>query len=278
MVIGASFGCFMDVLVKLLAVDYSVPQIIFIRTIFALSFLWFFFIRKKGTKIIKTKRYGLQIARGIFSFICAASFFYSITLISLAEATTIYFSCPFIVCALSVPLLNEKVGYVRLMAIIIGFFGVILVLNPKDFSQIGGLFAFICAVAMALSQITARLLSSTEKTETTTTWSQLTLFFITLAIMPYFWTNISTSDIIFFAMLGLFSFLSSFYLTHSVTKAPVAIVAPFDYICILWAVFFDILLWDTQPSINVLFGALLICGSGLFILYRELYLERRRAT
>ena len=143
----------MDVTMKQLVATYPAMQVTFMRGLASLPLLITAIAVFGQLKDLKPRRWGLHLARGLLSVVTLWGFIYSVSMLSLADAYTIFMSAPLLITALSVPFLGEKVGIKRWMAVLVGICGVILVLNPSGASliTIGGIAALVSARTAACS-------------------------------------------------------------------------------------------------------------------------------
>lgn len=271
-----SFGL-MAALVKLAAERGIDPgEMLFWR--FALSLLptmlWIHFGR--GLRTIRTRRPFAHLWRAAIGLVTMYLVFLSLSLLPLAEVTTIHFAAPLFATLLSIPILSERVGIHRLSAILVGFAGVVIVTQPQS----GNLPAFGLAIAVAaalsvgLAQVTVRHISSTETTEAIVFWFSLSAVVVMGAMQPWLY---DPHDLIGWALLagiGLLGGLAQIFITRSLEAAPLQITAPFDYLQLLIASMLGWLIWADVPRTTTWIGAAIIIATGLYTIYREQKLAR----
>ena len=204
--------------------------------------------------------------------------FSSLAYLPLAESTTIGFAAPLFAVALSALVLKERVGPHRWAAVIAGFLGVLVVMQPQgaDLPPIGLLLAVLAAFGVGVVTITIRQIGRTEDTQTTVLWFSLLSM---LALSPLMIVTAELHDARTWAILvalGLFGGFGQLFLTASLRFAPVPVVVPFDYSQLLWAVLLGWLLFSDQPPATTWLGAAVIIASGLYTLYREHKLGREK--
>src|SRR5690606_6233798 len=203
----------------------------------------------------------------ILSMLC---FFYALTILPLADVTAINFTMPLFVTALSVPLLGETVGWRRWTAVAIGFSGILLMVRPgASILDPAILIAVASAFGYALAVICMRRLGSTERSATTTLYFTLACAVVGGIAAPFAWVPPTPTGWAALILVGLISGTGQLLMTAGYRFAPAAIVAPFDYVSMVWAVVLGFLIWGEVPTVGVLAGAALVIGSGLYILYRE---------
>lgn len=273
----------MFVLVKLASQhDVHVVESLFYRFLVALVIVLPWIAMQPGPfadrfKLIATKRPGAHLARAMIG-LCAMTLNYlGYILLPLAEATTIGFAVPIFATLLSVVVLAEMVGIHRWGAIIFGFVGILIVVQPGDghLPLTGALVALGGALMTAGVSVLIRSLGTTESTLTTVFW------FTALALPPLAVAMLffgQSHDVHVWAMLlgiGLTGGAGQFALTASLRYAPVSVVMPMDYTSLIWATIFGWLIYDTLPIAATWMGAPIIIASGLYIVWREQRLKKR---
>ena len=259
-----------EVMFKWLSADYSILQLVFMRTWFALIPIAFFLMRAGGPRILLTRQYPWLLLRGVIGFGAFYTFFSAIALMPLADVSAITFVSPLIVTALSVPILGEKVGVHRWTAIVIGFLGVLIVLRPGgDAFQIGALFALASAALYSVSAVIVRSLSGREASAVVVFYTTCMFLIVSGSLQPWVWVDPPWHDVAIMALTGLFGGVAQFLLTQAYRYAPVSIIAPFDYSHILWATMYGYVVFSDVPGTSVLIGAALVMAAGAYIARRE---------
>jgi drug/metabolite transporter (DMT)-like permease len=275
---AAAFGLFslMDALVKWLSASYPVPQILVCNALFALVPVGVMVARRGGLLQLRTRRLALHLLRGLLGTTGGLLAFYAFSRLPLADAYAIIFATPLLITALSVPILGEAVGWRRWSAVLVGFVGILVMLRP-GLAPIGpgSLAALGAACASACAILLVRKLSITETTTSIAFYSNLTAVVLTgIAFSPTFVLP-SLLDLMLMAASGLIGGTALLVLIGGYRRSPAALVAPFQYSQMLWAILLGALVWGDLPEPAMLLGAAIVAGSGLFILYRETALGRR---
>ena len=196
--------------------------------------------------------------------------FYAYALIPLPDATAISFAAPLFITALSVLLLNEKVGRHRWTAVLFGLVGVLIVLKPgSGMLTRGGIAALSSAFFYALAMISLRQLRDTENAEVTTLYFTFFATVITGLIAPFFWKTPDLQRGLMLTCVGLLSGVGQYFMTKAFGQAEVSAISPFIYASIIWATMFGILIWNHIPVWSTLLGTSIIILSGIYILHRE---------
>lgn len=259
-----------DVSAKWLVADYSVFQLVFLRTLGAAIPIAYLVHRQGGMAALRTRHPWRHLLRGIVGAGAIFGFFLSFRYLPLAEAYTIFFVSPLIVTALSGPMLGEPVGWRRWAAILVGFIGVLVILRPGG--AVDGIGATICVfatVCYALLMLLIRLLRRTESTATVTISFTLVMGVLSALASPFVWVMPSLTDWGLFLFTGFFGGIAQILFIEALGRGSAATVAPFDYTSMIWAVLFGYLIWGDIPGWEVVIGATIIAASGLFIIYRE---------
>jgi drug/metabolite transporter (DMT)-like permease len=270
MLTGIAGFAVMDAIIKWLTADYSVAQVVALRSWFGLPLLCLFALYEGGLKTLRTRRPLVHLGRYLLVLALSFSFFWALSQMKLVDAIAITFAAPIFITALSVPLLKEPVGLHRWFAIGIGFCGVLIMLRPgMGVFQWAALVVLGSAVVYALLMITTRAFKSTESTASLMLYPQLGMSLTGIVLAPYFWVTPGLGDLGLFALAGLFGSVGVMCLTHAFRLGPAAVISPFEYSALIWATLLGFLLWGELPDKYTLVGAGFVILSGLYIVYRE---------
>ena len=264
-------------MVKGLGERYPVAELLFFRFGFAVIFLLGFLPRAGGARALATGRpldHALRAGFGVTGLTC---YFVALTSIPLAEATALFFAAPIFVTALSPLLLGERIGRWRWAAVVAGFAGVIVIVNPGGVTwQIGTVAGVGSALFGALVNIWLRRLSRTEATVTIALYYNTTgVVLCGLWLGTFGWVAPLGDDWLWLVALGLVGGLGQYLMTASFRFAEASILAPLEYLSLIFAAGLGYLIWQEVPSWRTWAGALVIVASGLFVIYRESRLAAR---
>ncbi|TMJ20700.1 MAG: DMT family transporter [Alphaproteobacteria bacterium] len=254
----------------------ALPEQAFYRFAFGLPPLlaWILITRNYGAW--RTKRPLAHLARGALGLSTMACAFAALAWLPLAEAATIGFAAPLFSVMLSALVLKEPVGRHRWSAVALGLAGVLIVIQPgsSHLPALGLALALLAALGTAAVTITIRQIGRTEATPTIVLW--FTCFSILVAglFMPVYALGHDAATWAILAGLGLAGGLGQLFLTSALRFAPVAVVVPFDYVQLIWAVLLGWALWSTRPAPGTWAGAAVIVASGLYTIHREHKLGR----
>ena len=221
-------------------------------------------------RTLRTDRFALQIARPAMLVLTITMLFLGLTYIPLADATAITFMTPLFVTALSVPLLGEQVGPHRWGAVVIGLVGVVIIIRPgAEVIHWAVFMPLISAVFFALFQIMTRLLATTEDIFTILLYTGGGgLFWISLAV-SFVWRPMTLTQIGIFVGMGLLGAAAHVCLVRAFAEAQASLLAPFNYIKLIWVTILGYLMFGDFPGPYVIAGSAVIVASGLYVLYRE---------
>ncbi|WP_317056299.1 DMT family transporter [Roseovarius rhodophyticola] len=290
-----------DMLIKFLSGDYPLHEIVFARSAIGIAFSLVLVQLEGGWRILRADHPALHLLRCIMIVIANMTFFSALAVLPLAEATALFFVSPLIITLLSVPLLGEKVGPLRLGAVLVGFVGVIVMTRPweaqdgRDISMVIYLLPILAAVTYSINQVLTRMLGVTAKASALTVYIQSTFIVVSLGFWTFAgdgrfaegltnqslifllraWIWPQGSDIWLFLTLGFNSAILGYALAQAYRSADAAVVAPFEYAILPLAIFWGWLIWADLPDAVTLVGIALILGAGLFVFLRE-YQKKRR--
>ena len=249
-----------------------VLEIIFFRNAFAFIPVMLYIWRTSGFGVLRTRRPGAHLTRsavGLTGMICG---FTAVSMLPLTQSTAISFSAPLFMVALSALILKEPVGMHRWLAVAVGFVGVLIMVHPdpRQFVGVGVLFAIAAAVGSAGAMIAIREISRTEPGPTIVFYFTLAGTAVGLASLPFGWVMPSPGVLGLLIAAGLIGGTGQLLLTEAIRRAPVAVVAPFDYTQLVWAGLIGFLVWGETPAMLTLIGAMVVAASSTYILWREI--------
>lgn len=266
----------MDALVKWLAASYPTVQIMFFRSLFALPPILLMVWRGAGGRahnalvLLRTRQPAGHALRSVFGCGAMLLFFYSYKFLPLAEVTAIAFAAPIFIACLSVWLLQERVGLHRWSAIVVGFIGMLVIVRPgAGLLESATLIVVGATLLYALAIIQIRRLSRSEPSATIAFWFTAFCTAMTGLALPFFWQTPDGIDLLLLIAVGLIGGAAQLCMTQAYGLAPAAVVAPFDYVHLLWAVVIGWYVWGDFPDLVTWIGSAIVIASGLYILWRE---------
>jgi drug/metabolite transporter (DMT)-like permease len=270
--------CTMDAMVKALGGTYDAFQLMLFRSVIAMAPVAIIIWRSGGMKSVRANRPWMQAVRIVVAFGSTLGFFYVFPRMPLVDAYAISFAAPLFMVALSVPMLGEPVGWRRWTAVVVGFVGVLLMLDPWGIEfHTMSLIVLGATFCYSLSTVMLRLLSRDDSDVVALFWLSLATSAASLVGAVPVWVWPTPIDWLWLVVMGLLGGIGQILSTRAWRLAPAAILAPFDYTSIVLAVLFGYLWFKEEPSWMVWLGLPLVMGSGLYILHRERIRARERA-
>lgn len=230
-----------------------------------------------GFKILQTTQPKLQIARGALAAISAMLFITGIAFIPLAEAVALTFVAPFIVTIMGAVFLGEHVGFRRWSAVVIGFVGTLIVIRPGlGVLHPAAFLLIVAATAFALRQILSRVLAGDDNVNTTIAYTAIVSWCLVSLPLPFFWQTPSTmQEIVLLVALGVLAAFGEALVIVALRTAQAVIVAPMQYILIVWGTMYGFLIFGQLPDFWTVIGALIIMATGLYVFNRERLVRQR---
>ncbi len=259
-----------DALAKSLTATYSPVQILFIRNVIALPFVFAIAYGMGGAPALRSHRPLAHLARGVLWLGAAVLFFTSIMHLKLAEATALIFAAPFFITVMSALVLRDHVGWRRWSAVIVGFVGVLIVVRPGGASfQPVSLLPVATAFLYALLMLSARWLDPRESVWTLLLYLTGAGALVAGLAAPFVWREIQSEHLWLFVAISLFGTVGMTMMTQAFRLAPAALIAPLDYTALVWATAFGWLIWSEVPDTATFLGAAVIIASGVVVILRE---------
>ncbi len=228
---------------------------------------------------VKTNRPWLQIARGILLVAEIVLIVFSYVYAGLAMSQSIFQVTPLIITILSIPLLGEAVGWRRGTAVVVGLFGVLVIINPIDVHfDMSLLLPLGAALLFALYSVATRAVSHEDSTVTSLFYAGITGAVAVSLIGPFYWTAIAPSDWSLLAALCVCGTLSHYFLIRAYGLLQAAEVQPVTYFQLVLNVIAAVVLFGETITLNMIAGALIVVGAGFFTIWREHQLARRGAS
>ena len=270
MVLTVAIFCVMDALVKALSQTYHPFQVAFFRSLFALVPIGVMVAARGGIRILKTRNLAGHAARSGVGIAALLMFFYSFAHMKLADVVAIGFAGPLFITALSVPMLGEHVGWRRWSAVMVGFLGVMLVVNPGSgvldpvgFIALGAAFFYSFAV------IVIRRLSTTESNAAIVFYFSIAAAIVCGAMMPFLWITPTFEHLLLLILIGFLGGSAQYVMVEAFRWGLVSVLAPFEYTAIFFSLGFGYFIFGETASSTMLTGVAIIASSGLYILHRE---------
>ncbi|MBL4906052.1 MAG: DMT family transporter [Sneathiella sp.] len=270
MIIGCAFLAILGGLIRSMS-DSGMPvfEIVFLRNLAGLIVLapWFM---KNGISGLKTQRPKLFLIRGFFGFASMLAWFYTVSVIPLAEAVALNFTAPIFGTLLAIIVLKEVVRLRRWMAILVGFIGAMIILRPGAIEMSMGAYAAIFAAAtMACSVTCVKMLSATESTPSIVAWTQIIILPMSLIPALLVWQTPTIDQLILIVGIGICATLGHLFFTRAFALADSTYVLPFDFSRLVFSAIIGFAFFSQEPDAYVWIGAAVIFISSIYIAMRE---------
>lgn len=268
----------MDAVGKYLTTQLEVLQVVWARYTFhaMLIFAWLA-VQNGNVRFLRSRRPGTQVARSLTMLGATVMVYSALASQPLADVTAVIFFAPVLLTLLAGYFLREAIGRHRLVAVVLGFVGVLLVVRPGLDMDVRMLLPCAAAVLLALYYLLTRTLSSQDSASCTQFYSTALGAVALSLIVPLQW---QTPDPITLALMlgtGALGALGHFLLIAGFGRAPASVLSPFLYFQLLVATAYSVLVFEDPLAPTTIAGALLLAGGGLVIWWWEGVLARRRA-
>jgi len=293
LVLGLFLYSIQDMVIRALSGDYSLLQIMWIRSGVSLLVLFVAVLSFSGGADLRGRQVGVMITRGLMGSLAYIAYYLAIVIMPLAEAVAIVFTAPIFVTLFSALLFGERVGPRRWAAVILGFVAVFIVLGPQgQFLRLASALAFAAAVTYAAMVLLTGFVKSGNTTLGISFYAAVgfllgvILASSVVALLPPIESSNSTVQFLLrdwrwpsmfhlfvLVVLGFIATIGQYALVKAYSVAPMSTVAPFEYSYVIWAVLFGYLFWDEIPSKWTWLGLSLLVSCNLYILYRERHVK-----
>jgi drug/metabolite transporter (DMT)-like permease len=273
MLTAVAMFAFGDALGKYIVATYSVGQLMLLRSCAAFALIGPSIWRRRA-EFRCLDRPWLQLLRVVLSTLEIAAFFLATVYLPLADVVTYYQATPIFVTALSGLVLGEQIGWRRWSAILIGFGGVMIALQPSAQTITWpAMIALAGSLAFSCSLLTTRLLRTTPDIVLVSAQFAGGLAF-GLVIAPAGWVTPTWSSLGLFFAAGAISACALLCVNRSLKLAPASTVVPYQYTMIVWAVALGYIVFGDVPQLSTAIGAVIVIAAGLYIFFRERQLGR----
>ena len=273
----ASVACFamMDASVKWLDM-FPVGQVLFSRFFFGLIPILMLVPRGEFKTFYKTSRPKLHAFRAITGTLAIIALFIALREIPLADVVSLTFGGPIFVTLGSIFFLSEKVGIKRWLAVLIGFFGMLLIVKPAyEELNLYYIFPIIFCIFFACVALSIRSLSSTEPNYRIALYFSLLSMIVGLLTLPFGWVMPNKFELFLLIFTGLVGSVANILLTVSLRYAEASLVTPTKYLNLVFAILLGYFIWSEIPKLLTLVGAGLIIISSVIIFMRESELKKK---
>ena len=265
MILGSAVLTANDAVTKWLTQDYPVSQVWCLRTLFVLLPIALLAPYYGGYRTLLPSRIAPQLLRAVFFFTTTLLLTIGLSLLPLAQMVSIVFASPVFVAALAPLLLGERVSTRRWLTIIIGFLGVLIIVQPNPATMsIASVIAIAAAFSSALRDIVTRRISTTESSLSILFCSSVFVIIIAFPAAPWLgWIAVQPIGWALLLINGILNGGAHFLIIEALRLGEASVVAPYKYTALIWGVLLGLIVWGDVPSPWVISGAVLIAISGL---------------
>ncbi len=266
-------------LIKAASVEVPPGQAVFFRSLFALPvigrWLWAIGDLPGG---LRTRRPQAHLWRGVIGTCAMALGFAGLGLLPLPEVTAIGFAAPVLVVILAALVLGERLRLFRVLAVLFGLGGVLIVIWPNlsllrgggsSTASLGAMLVLGSACAAAIAQITVRTMVRTESTAAIVFYFSITATCLSLLTSPFGWVWPDLTVVVMLAFAGLLGGTGQICLTSAYRFADVSVIAPFEYASIVLAILSGYVFFTEVPTLRTLAGSAIVICAGIIIIWRE---------
>lgn len=294
MLVGMFLISINDMLIKSLSGGYPLHQIVFLRSSIGIIMTFGILIWEGGPRLLRTGKPVLHILRAGFVVLANSAIYAALVAMPLATANAIYFVSPLFVMLLSIPILGEQVGPRRMGAAVIGFVGVLIMILPEMGEGSGGygavvLLPVLAAAGYASASVLTRKLAATSRASALA--MHMHMAFLAVSISMYLiagdgrflpddaggsvtfllkaWVWPAQSDWAALLGLGAIAAFVGYLMSQAYRLARASVVAPFEYILLIFALFWGWVIFAEWPEASVFIGAAIVIASGVYVFVRE---------
>lgn len=280
-----------DVGIKFLSDQYALHQVVFFRSLVGLVTFLAFIVPLSGglARVVRTRRLAWHLLRGLCVVLANSCLFLGLAALEIADAVAIFFVSPLMIALMSILFLKERVGPRRWAAMVVGFGGVMVIVQPGTSAfQLASLLPIAAAFLYGVMHIVARRIGGTESAATMTFYILVTFILVSSAIglavgdgrfagsghpslefLLRAWAPVDWADVPILVMLGVSGVTGGYLISQAYRIAEAAFAAPFEYVSMPMAVMWGITVFGTFPDRSAWIGIALVLGSGLYLVWRE---------
>jgi S-adenosylmethionine uptake transporter len=263
-----------DALIKVLAATYSPVQIVFSIALFSFPLILGMLALDGATATLRPRHPGWVWVRGLTVAGSSVCGFYAFSVLPMAQVYAILFGTPLMITLLSVPILGERVGWRRGVAVVVGLCGVLVVLRPGGSElSLGHLAALASAAMGALTSVITRRVGQQERAAVLLMYAMAGNFVLMGVMMPFVYLPMPGTDLAIMIAIAVMAFTAMQLVILAYRRGEAVVVAPMQYSQIIWAVVFGTLFFAETPDMMTLVGAAIVISSGVYIVWREARLK-----
>ncbi len=266
----------MDAISKHLTGSFNVVQVLWSRYFFHTIIVVVYLLATRSRSVFKSNRPVIQLQRSFALFAATAAMYTSLVYLPLADAAAVQHVAPVLVTIISAIFLGEKVGLRRFGAVVAGFVGVLIIIQPGADFKLPTLLPLITAFMLAIFLIQTKTLQDQDDAYTTLFYSTVVGVVVFIVIVPFVWRQPTLSEFLLMCVQGSLGAIGHLALIKGFKYASASVLAPFLYSQLLVSVILSVTFLADPLTIMMLAGASLIVASGIYIWHREVYLAEHR--
>ena len=260
-----------DILIKLLGQSYSPIQTLFFIVLFGFPVALLMLVSDPTEASLRPRRpqwVALRVGGYLVNNLCG---FYALATLPLAQVYSLLFTGPLMITLLAVPILGERLGLHRLLAVLVGFTGVLIVLRPGGDTafELGHLAAIGAALGGAVAAVAGRKVGEVERSAVLLLYPMLAAFILSGMALPSVYQPVPIDHLALFALVAAMNFAAALIVIAAFRQGEASVVSPMNYSQIIWATGFGLLLFGEAPDRGTLLGSAVIIASGVYIVLRE---------
>lgn len=260
-----------DVIVKSLGGSYSPVQIVFFSALLGLPLALLMLLRDHTDANLRPRRPWWTALRTAAAVTTAVTVFYAFSVLPMAQTYAILFAAPLLITLLSVPVLGERVGWRRLLAVLVGLIGVLIVLRPGsgDGIGLGHVAALVGASTSAIASIIVRKIGHEERNIVLLLYPMMGNLAVMGLVLPFVYQPMPLSDFGAWMAMAVMGLIASLMVIAAYKRASAVRIAPMQYSQIIWAAIFGAIFFQETLDLATFAGAAVIIFSGVYIVLRE---------
>ena len=272
LVAGTLVFSIISVIIKAMTVHHSVFTISFFRNLF--SFLpaaaWMVYFKPAALRM-RPAHWQVYAARAVTGFLSMILLYKGYRLQTLADATVLYFCGPILICVLAAMIMRERLDIARIIAVVAGLAGVIVMVKPGSPGfGVGAAYTMAGTVCYAASILLIRSLGKSESPFVMSFYFSLLTTLLSLMFLPFHFQGLTMADIVLLSLVGILAFIGQTLTNAAYKLADASFLAPFIYTTLLWNTAFGYMAWGDLPTQQTIFGTLLIIGGNVLVYFGDI--------
>ena len=270
-IFGNMFYVCLDVVSKYFLDIKGIPifQYFALQSFLAIIMIVSFLKHKKKLHVLNTTKKTYHILRGFATVVADGLIIYSLKFVPLADIYPMIFTSPFFMIIFARLFLKEIASTAIIFAVVIGFIGVIIALDPSGEFNSALLMPLLAAIILAINYIVLKIYGEGEDSLTYSFYIQAIMFIVTIVPAVLYFVELTYFDMLIAVLGAIFYILAVTFMVNSYLLGKANVVSAFVYSQLLWAILLGFLIFSEVPTVSVLIGASFIVVSGLFVVFNK---------